>query len=934
MQVDELSVLITANAEQFKKELDKMSSALDNVKKSTLKSTNGITKAFSTLKKGAAALAIGAVLKKSISTAMESIESENLFAVTMGRFTKDASKWADQVSEALGLSATAVKKNTGVIYNMTTAMGLAEGTALSMSKGVTLLAEDMASFYNIDATTAFNKIQSGLTGMGVGLKELGILIDEDTIKQVAYTKGIAKEGQELTNQQKVFARYLAIMEQTKTAHGDLARTLNSPANLVRRLKNELMNCANTIGTIFMPIVSKVLVYVNALAKVMSNVLKSIASFLGVNNSSLATSTADASSNVSMLAGDMEDADDSAKSIKKSLSGFDEIENLNVQEIPPIETVETEFNGFKLEGYDAGLNNIEDETKKVVDKINKLFSGFKLPDINFNPLVNSLGRLWDALKPFGQNIWDGLKWGIDNVLTPLASFAIETALPEGLDMISSVLNKISGKAESTVLPDTPEVSDAQDTSAGTTQTAVEIPVQLSTDVSTLFDNIKTPESISIDVNTDAITVARENIISEFDTISINAGSLGDTLSSIWKTDPLQTFISTIGDLCLALGGLAVTLGSDALSNISGTWYKIEGSVSGSIVNITKLWTLFWFDVDNAITKWSPKIKDGISKAFNSIWKDAVEPAVTIAAVIWEDFTKSLSLFWEEWGAPIVDKIGEAINNTVDIFNAGWNAIKPVLDMIAGELKDFWENHGKPTVDKVLNFVGKLVEGILELYNNAFVPLCNYIADKFSPMLMWLAEGVIAQLKAKWIIVVDAIGDFMDALSGCVDFIVGTFTGDWTKAWEGLEHAVESVTKGIANIFKNMINKIIAGLNFMIDGINKLHIDIPEWLGGGTLGFNIPRIPRLARGGIVSSPTIAMIGEAGKEAVVPLENNTGWIDKLASKIAVMLAAMRANEDNRPINVNVTTELNGKVVSKELIRDLNKEARRLGYKPLLAT
>lgn len=933
MQVDELSVLITANAEQFKKELDKMTDALENVKKTTQKSTSGITKAFSALKKGAAALAIGAVLKKSISTAIESIESENLFAVTMGRFTQDASKWADQVSEALGLSATTIRKNTGVIYNMTTAMGLAKDTALSMSKGVTLLAEDMASFYNIDSTTAFSKIQSGLTGMGVGLKELGILIDEDTIKQVAYTKGIAKEGEELTNQQKVFARYLAIMEQTKTAHGDLARTLNSPANLVRRLKNELMNCANTIGTIFMPVVSKVLVYVNALAKVLSNALKSVASFLGVTGSSLSDTTADASSNVSALAGDMEDADDSAKSIKKSLSGFDEIENLNVPEIAPIETVDTEFNGFKLEGYDAGLSNIEDKTKEVVNKINKIFAGFHIPHIDLTPLTDSLGRLWDALKPFGQGIWDGLKWGIENVLAPLAELTIEDVIPKGLDMISSVLNSITGGGSTEE-----ENITSQKPSVGEAPTAIDVPVRISTDLSTLFDDIQAPDPIMIDVNTDAMTAARNAIIADFDAISIDAGTLGTTLSSIWDTNPLQIFIATVKDLGIAIGGLVTTLGRSAWTNISGTWSKIEKNVSGSIANITKLWTLFWFDTDKTITKWSPKITASVNKVFNSIWSDAIGPAVTIAAGIWEDFTKSLAKFWEEWGAPVVDKIGEAINGVVDTFNTTWtNIVKPILDVLFSELKDFWENHGKPMVDKVLNFIGKLADGVLELFNKAFLPAYKWLVEKLSPILNWLAESVAKQFSAKWAIIVDTIGNVADALSGLVDFIVGVFTGDWDKAWKGLSDSLDAIFNGVVDIFKGAINLIITGINTFIKAINKIKIDIPEWvpvIGGGSFGFNIKELPKLARGGIVSSPTIAMIGEAGKEAVVPLENNTGWIDKLASKIAVMLAAMRANEDNRPINVNVTTELNGKVVSKELIRDLNKEARRLGYKPLLAT
>ena len=89
-----------------------------------------------------------------------------------------------------------------------------------------------------------------------------------------------------------------------------------------------------------------------------------------------------------------------------------------------------------------------------------------------------------------------------------------------------------------------------------------------------------------------------------------------------------------------------------------------------------------------------------------------------------------------------------------------------------------------------------------------------------------------------------------------------------------------------VFKGVINLIIDVVNGFIKGINKLKFDVPDWvpvIGGKQWGFNIPAIPKLARGGIVDKPTIAQIGEAGKEAVIPLENNTGGLNLLADKLA---------------------------------------------------
>ena len=252
MTIDELEVLITANSNELRKEINKTNSVIKDMKRNAEKQSKGVEKVFSNLKKGIAALGIGKVIKDSIQYGMDAIESDSLFATSLGKYANDVYSWSDKVSSALGLNAVEIRKNTGVIYNMTSSMGLAEKQALTMSKGVTLLANDMASFYNLDTDEAFNKLRAGITGETEPLKALGILVDENTIKQVAYSAGIATTGSELTQQQKVLARYVAILKQTGNAQGDLARTLDSPANLFRRLKTEVTNCATALGSIFRP----------------------------------------------------------------------------------------------------------------------------------------------------------------------------------------------------------------------------------------------------------------------------------------------------------------------------------------------------------------------------------------------------------------------------------------------------------------------------------------------------------------------------------------------------------------------------------------------------------------------------------------------------------------------------------------------------------
>ena len=185
MTVDELEVLITANTNELRKEMGNANKSISGLKKSADKSTKGVSSAFKALKTGIVALGIGKVIKDSISAGMDAIESDSLFSTVMGDNSEAVREWSNSVADALGLSAVNMQKNIGVVYNMTSSMGVAEDNALKLSKGVSVLAEDMASFYNLDSAEAFNKLRAGLTGETEPIKALGILVDENTVKQTA-----------------------------------------------------------------------------------------------------------------------------------------------------------------------------------------------------------------------------------------------------------------------------------------------------------------------------------------------------------------------------------------------------------------------------------------------------------------------------------------------------------------------------------------------------------------------------------------------------------------------------------------------------------------------------------------------------------------------------------------------------------------------------
>ncbi len=193
---------------------------------------------------GLAILGIGVALAR---LGMNAVESENLFKESFAGMADAARKWSEELSKRLGLNAFKLREQSALLFVMANSMGLNKKAAFDMAKGLTQLAVDMASFYDIPAAEAFTKLQAGISGEAEPLKRLGILVLDNVIKQTSYAKAILATGRQLTEAEKVMARYIAIMEQTSKAQGDLARTMDSPTNRLRKMKEQLIGMFTKMG---------------------------------------------------------------------------------------------------------------------------------------------------------------------------------------------------------------------------------------------------------------------------------------------------------------------------------------------------------------------------------------------------------------------------------------------------------------------------------------------------------------------------------------------------------------------------------------------------------------------------------------------------------------------------------------------------------------
>jgi hypothetical protein len=190
--------------------------------------------------------------------AMDTGETENLYTVSVGNMKDSFDTFVASMQDGLGLNKYSVQEFAATFNTMFDSMKFGEESSFELSKGLTQLAYDMSSFYNMDPDEAFNKLQAGITGEAEGLKRLGIMIDEATIKSYAYQNGIAEEGTALTENQKVLARYAAIMDQTGKAQGDLANTIDSPTNQMRIQMESIKELGAEFGNVLLPAVADML----------------------------------------------------------------------------------------------------------------------------------------------------------------------------------------------------------------------------------------------------------------------------------------------------------------------------------------------------------------------------------------------------------------------------------------------------------------------------------------------------------------------------------------------------------------------------------------------------------------------------------------------------------------------------------------------------
>jgi hypothetical protein len=260
------------------------------------------------------------------------IEDMNLFSVAMGKYAESARNYAQEVANVMGIDPGAWMRYQGVFQTLATGFGVAGDRAAVMSQQLTQLGYDISSFYNIDVEAAMLKLQSGLSGELEPLRRIGYDLSQARLEAEALSLGIEKNFSDMTQAEKAYLRYYAILTQVTQAQGDMSRTLDAPSNQLRILKEQAAQAARALGEIFIPALNAILPYAIAVMHVIRDLASEIAAAFGfempkVDYSDLSTSvsiTDNLSDGMEDVADGIDHANTSAKKFSRTLAGFDQL----------------------------------------------------------------------------------------------------------------------------------------------------------------------------------------------------------------------------------------------------------------------------------------------------------------------------------------------------------------------------------------------------------------------------------------------------------------------------------------------------------------------------------------------------------------------------------------------------------------------------------
>lgn len=326
-----------------------------------------------------------------------------------------------------------------------------------------------------------------------------------------------------------------------------------------------------------------------------------------------------------------------------------------------------------------------------------------------------------------------------------------------------------------------------------------------------------------------------------------------------TSPAAIIAAAIGTVAAAIVYLYQT-DEEARAKIQGGWENMKTVFSG-------MGSQIWQTLLTACQL--------LGNGLSAVWDSVILPIGSLIIDIFHGISQVLLDLWKKYGEETFGNIRGALEATADVVSSLWNStLKPIADVLFETLTALWTDHLQPLAARVGEFVMTFVNGALEIYNQFIAPLVSWIVELLGPTIVKIVGtaikltgellGFLADFAGKAVEFITYVTTTaQEVLGHLMDFIKGVFTGDWEMAFKGLGNFFISIINGMIGGFEKLLNWVIDGLNKIIEAYNDVVTEIPGLGKHMTLStisrVSFGRIPELAAGGVITKPTLAMMGE---------------------------------------------------------------------------